>query len=217
MTELLKDIERLRRFGSIPVPFSALRTLYDGFASPAAKIAQLCKQGLLIRVKKGLYLVSEQISHQRPDLNLLANHLYGPSYVSLESALQDYGIIPEAVYSVESLTIRRSKHFSTQLGTFHYHHVPDDYYNIGLRIGRTKAGYNCLVASPEKALCDHFVKTDGLQVRSRTSMVEYLTEFMRIDTERLAALDTAIISVAAATGPKKQTLRFLKEAIEWLS
>jgi len=212
-----EDIERLRKLGGIPVEYSSLCALYRDYAAPASKIAQLCQQGLLIRIKKGLYLVSEVISGQNPELSLIANHLYGPSYVSLESAQQEYGMIPEAVFSVESITTRRSKHFSTSVGSFHYHRVPGAYYEIGLRIQRTEAGYGYLMATPEKALCDHFVKTGGLQVRSRKAMLEYLIEFMRIDTDRLASMDLSIVDAAAAVGPKRRTLLYLKEAIVCLT
>jgi len=211
-----EDIERLRRLSGVPVEFSSLRALYSDYSSPASKIAQLSNQGSLTRIKKGLYQVSELISGIHPDHNLVANHLYGPSYISLESALQEYGMIPEAIYSVESITTKRSKQFSTPLGPFHYHRVPGSYFSIGLRTAHTTAGYSYLIASPEKALCDHFVKTKGLQVRSRKAMLEYL-EFMRLDTDRLATLDLSIISTAAAAGPKQQTLLYLKEAIAWLN
>ena len=217
MTNITEDIRRLRVFGSIPVEFSALRALYSDYASPASKVAQLCKQGLLVRIQKGWYLVSELVSGERANTNLIANHLYGPSYVSLESALQEYGLIPEAVYSVESITLRRSKHFSTQLGAFHYHHVSSGYYSIGLQRQQTQDGYTYLIALPEKALCDHFVKTNGLQVRSRSAMLEYLIGSLRIDSDRLAFMDPDIINAVAAAGSKRQTLLYLKEAVEWLS
>jgi len=197
------------------VEFSSLRALYSDYSSPVSKVAQLCNQGSLIRIKRGSYQVSELISGIQPEPSLIANHLYGPSYVSLESALQEYGMIPEAIYSVESITTKRSRQFSTPLGSFHYHRVPSGYFSIGLQTAHTTAGYSYLIASPEKALCDHFVKTRGLQVRSRKAMLEYL-EFMRLDTDRLATLDLSIISAAAA-GPKQQTLLYLKEAIAWLS
>jgi len=212
-----EDIERLQKLGGIPVGFSSLRALYSDYASPASKVAQLCNQGLLIRIQKGIYQVSEIISGLRPEPFLIANNLYGPSYISLESAMQEFGMIPEAVFSIECITTRRSKHFSTRLGSFHYHHVPDGYYTVGLQMRRTASGYSYLIATPEKALCDHFVKTDGLQVRSRKAMLEYLFEFMRIDSDCLSGMDLSIIHTAAETGQKQQTLLYLKEAIEWLS
>ncbi|MCL1847318.1 MAG: hypothetical protein FWF91_05065 [Coriobacteriia bacterium] len=213
----IDDIERLRGLGGIPVEFSSLRALYRDYSSPASKIALLSRQGLLTRLQKGLYLVSETITGEHPDTHLAANHLYGPSYISLESAMQEYGMIPEAVYSIESVTTKRSRDVSTQLGSFRYHHVPDSYYGIGLRMHRTKAGNNYLIASPEKALCDHFVTVKGLQVRSLKSMVEYLVDYMRIDTDSLTAMDLSIIKAASRVGSKQQTLHFLEEAIRCLN
>jgi hypothetical protein len=213
----LNDITRLEQFGPLPVGFGALRMLYRDYADPARKIADLCSQGFLIRIKRGLYIVPQRNGREGGSGYLMANHLYGPSYVSLETALQYYGMIPEGVYSYESVTFRRSKQYRTPMGSFRYHYLPKDYYAVGLRMEKTgRHDYSFLIASPEKALCDMLVKTKGLQVRSRSSMYTYLTEFMRMDEEVLLELDNRIIGDCAVAGPKKSTLRFLEETIKWI-
>jgi len=73
-----------------------------------------------------------------------------------------------------------------------------------------------LIASPEKALCDLLVKTKGLLIRSRVSMFTYLTEFLRIDDESLAALEIPVIHECALAGPKKETLHYLEETVKWI-
>jgi hypothetical protein len=212
----LADIGILKRFGNLPVPFGALREQYRDYSAPAKKIAQLCSQGLLVRVKRGLYVVSEQIIEAKPSGYLLANHIYGPSYVSLETAMEFYEMIPEAVYSFESMTTGHLKEYLTPYGRFHYHRLPKDYFFLGVRMENTADKHRFLIASPEKALCDHFVNTKGLQVRSRSSMLSYLLDFMRIDDDVLVKLDVALIHECSLVGPKKETLRILEEAIRWI-
>ena len=210
------DILKLKEFGTIPVSFGILRELYRDFASPAKKISELCSQGLLVRVKRGLYVVPEKIVGEKPDGELIANHIMGPSYVSMETALQHYGMIPEGVYSYESATTKAPKQYSTPYGVFRYHHVNVNYYRIGIRLERLKNGSAYMIASPEKSLCDLLISTRGLQIRSRVSMISYLTEFLRIDEEILAGLEPELIHECAGAGPKKETLHFLEEGIRWI-
>jgi hypothetical protein len=210
------DINILKRFGNLPVPFGVLREQYRDYSAPAKKIAQLCSQGLLVRVKRGLYVVSDQVTEAKPSGYLLANHIHGPSYVSLETAMEFYGMIPEAVYSFESMTTGYPKEYATPYGRFRYHRLPKGYFSLGIKMADTADGHRFLIASPAKALCDHFVSTKGLQVRSRSSMLSYLLDFMRIDEEALVRLDAALISECSLAGPKKETLHILEEAIRWI-
>ena len=212
----ITDILILKKFGNLPVPFGILREQYSHFAAPAKKIAQLCSQGLLVRVRRGLYIVSDQITGNRPSGCLLANHIYGPSYVSLETALEFHGIIPEAVYSYESMTTGHNKEYETPFGTFRYHHVPSQYYSVGIRIAKANKAQSFLIASPEKALCDHIVNTAGLQIRSKSSMRSYLVDSLRIDEDVLAKLDVSLIHECSLVGPKKNSLRFLEEVVVWI-
>jgi hypothetical protein len=212
----LDDIGILKRFGNLPVPFGALREQYRDYSVPAKKIAQLCSQGLLVRVKRGLYVVSDRIIDAKPSGYLLANHIYGPSYVSLETAMEFYGMIPEAVYSFESMTTGHPKKYLTPYGPFRYHRLTKGYFSLGVRMESTADRRRFLIASPEKALCDHFVSTKGLQVRSRSSLLSYLLDFMRVDEEVLVKFDVALVHECSLAGPKKETLHFLEEAIRWI-
>ena len=212
----IDEIIRLKNIGAVPVPFGVLRELYRDFASPAKKIADLCSKGLLSRVKRGLYVVSEKIVGEKPAGELIANHLYGPSYVSMETALQFYGMIPEGVYSIECATTKQPKQYDTPYGVFRYHHFEVAYYRIGMRMEHMKNGAAYLIASPEKALCDLLAKTRGLAIRSRISMASYLTDYLRIDEESLAGLEPALLHECAMAGPRKETLHYLEETIKWI-
>jgi len=212
----LADISLLRRFGNLPVPFGILQEQYRDYAAPAKKIAELCSQGLLVRIRRGLYMVSDQIIGSRPSGYLLANHIYGPSYVSSETALEFHGMIPEAVYSFESMTSAHNKEYETPYGAFRYRHVPGKYFSVGITIAKADRDQSFLIASPEKALCDHLINTRGLQIRSRASMLSYLVDFLRIDEDALARLNPALIHECSIIGPKKNTLRQLEEAVTWI-
>ncbi len=204
-------MKSLEQFGIIPVGSSALATVLSGYKSLNDKIAALEKAGDLIRLKKGLFVVSSQVSNQTLSRELVANHLYGPSYVSLESALSFYGLIPEKVYAVRSITTKRAKTFSTSLGNFDYITVPKNYFSIGIRQEIVNDCYAYLIASPEKAICDMIVTTPRLRLQSVKAIQAYLEEDLRIDFSTIESLDTNIIKECIDTGKKKMELiQFLK-------
>src|SRR5690606_7338154 len=120
--------------------------------------------------KKGLYVVAPDYSKMEISRELIANHLYGPSYLSLESALSYYGLIPERVYNVRSVTAKRARKYSTPLGAFEYRTVPVDYFPIGIQQEETDSKSMFLIAAPEKALCDMIVLTSGLRLQSEKAV-----------------------------------------------
>ena len=110
----------LTEIGNTPVDFAVLRSMFPSHKSVNNKISELEKSGVLIRLKKGMYVVSPKESGKLLSLELIANHLYGPSYVSMESALRYFGLIPEHVYANLSMTVKHSREFNNQLGRFIY-------------------------------------------------------------------------------------------------
>jgi len=123
----------LSEIGAVPVDFSLLKAMYPNHKSIHNKISELENEGKLIRLKKGLYVVAPQESGMVLSSELIANHLYGPSYVSKESALRYYGLIPEHVYTMYSMTTKHARSFTNALGTFSYSHCSNDYFTIGIR------------------------------------------------------------------------------------
>jgi hypothetical protein len=208
----MNDEAILENFGAVPINYGTLCLLYKDYSSPADKISELAREGKLIRLKRGLYIVPPKISRRPLEPELIANHLYGPSYVSLHRALQHYSLIPEAVYAIQSVTPKRTHTFNTPTGYFTYSFAPMNYYRIGIRQAAAFEG-NYLIASPEKALCDVLALTKKLQIRSRKEMREYLEDDLRIDLDDLAAFDTEIIKDCEDTGLKRVSLRNLREVI----
>jgi len=157
------------------------------YANPKAVIARLIRQGVLHRLKRGLY-VNAHRAHDSDLTGKAANRLYGPSYVSFVYALRWYGLIPEHVLHVTSATFckGRKKRFDTPIGSFFYQDIPASAYPFGIRfVGRGRDRY--LMASPEKALCDELYRAAG--IRSIQRMQDLLFEDLRLDRERFMELD----------------------------
>ena len=174
---------------------------------------ELEKAGKIVRLKRGLYVVSPEVNGVPISTELIANHLYGPSYVTMLSALRYYGLIPETVYVVQSLTIKHSRSFENVFGRFQYISCHRDYFSIGLS-QETNAGYSFVIASPEKALCDLIVNTPGLNLRYKKEVLECLENDFRIDMEAFFRLKPEVFRQCAAVGKKKNTLNMLAKILE---
>lgn len=109
-------------------------------------------QGLLIRLRQGYYTFPEYLS--KPDYSFyFANRIYRPSYVSLHTALAFYGMIPEAVTQITSVTSLKTASFTNPLGIFTYSSVKEDLM-FGFLSRPISDGHTVLLATPEKALTD---------------------------------------------------------------
>ncbi len=133
-----------------PLPHQLLVSWLKGFKRPNDKILGLKAQGILKPLKKGLYIAGPKVSDREPDAFLIANHLMGPGYVSLETALSFYGLIPERVHEISSMTTKPSRSFESESGLFTYTRLPLPYYSFGLEMLRLPSNQYALVASPEK-------------------------------------------------------------------
>lgn len=205
----------LALFGNVPVNYAMLTAMLDRYLSPKDKVAAMEKQQLIIRIKKGLFVVSPEISKCEISRELIANHLYGPSYISLESALSYHSLIPERVYAVRSVTEKRAKRFTTPFGTFDYRSVPENYFSIGIQQEQSESKSIFLIASPEKSLCDIVLLSSGLRLQSVKAMKTYLEENLRIDLSEKSTWNTDIIRHCIDAGKKKteltQLLKILKQ------
>lgn len=116
------------------------------------------EKGLLIKLRKGVYLLSD---YKIYDPAVLAGKIYAPSYVSLEYALGHYGVIPEMVFSVTSMTTRVTKQFHNKVGHYYYHKIKSNAF--GGYIPTSKDGISYYFATPEKALVDFlYLNRDNL-------------------------------------------------------
>lgn len=202
-------VEKLKTYSIIPVTPDVLHESMVEYSSPKDKISSLTHEGILLRLRRGLYSIPRAITGESLSRELIANHLYGPSYVSFESALSYYGLIPERVYVTKSATLKRKKAYDTPVGHYQYIHVPEAYYPTGLRLEIIEDAYAYMIASPEKAVCDLILSTSGLRLQSVKSCGEYLLNDLRIDIEAIVRFDANIIQECMHTGYKRADMRHL--------
>ena len=207
----------LTRFSNQPLSHQLLVSIFKEYERPNDKIYQLAKEGVIQSVKKGLYVAGPALNVDRkPEPFLLANHILGPSYVSVETALAYYGLIPERVYEIASMTTQARRKFNTPLGTFTYARLPLPYYAFGIRSEKLADDQYAMVASPEKALCDKIITTSGLLIRSKKTARDFLLENMRMDEEALKRLNTKEMTSWIKGSLKKESLFMVVNAIQEL-
>jgi predicted transcriptional regulator of viral defense system len=196
----------LLALGNIPVKSSVIASLYPDIRMKNKKIASLESSGEIIRLKKGLFVVSPEESGKLLSVGLIANHIYNPSYVSMSSALRHYGLIPEMVYAVESMTIKHSVSFENKVGRFEYTHIDRETFSVGLcQIQEGDDVY--VMASPEKALCDLIANTPQLNLRYIKEAREYLEEDIRMDMDAFQKMHREVFEAYIQVGKKAQSIQ----------
>lgn len=115
------------------------------------EISRWKESGRLYSLKRGLYELTYPRDFNIPDM-YVANVLYSPSYISLETALSHYSIIPEVSMAVASITTKPTRRFRNKHGLFVYRTVNPlafgGYYIL------KSGGFDVHIAEPEKALVD---------------------------------------------------------------
>jgi predicted transcriptional regulator of viral defense system len=124
------------------------------------QLSRWVKAGKLIQLAKGLYTLAEPYRKQTPHPFVLANAMKKASYVSLQSALGYFGMIPEHVPTVTSVTTQRPARVETPLGRFLFRHIQKSWFR-GYRRVDLGSGQKAFVATPEKALLDLVYLTPG--------------------------------------------------------
>ncbi len=168
--------------------YQTLLSALKGYAHPRDRITALLRKGAIIRVKKGLYVFGDE-NRQRPySREILANLMYGPSYISLEYALGYHGIIPERVEAVTSVTVGRSRKFATPVGLFTYRMIPMAAFQTGVNQLDATDGRSFLIAIPEKALADK-LRADRASIRSQNALQSWLFDELRIEPTTIQAMN----------------------------
>lgn len=201
------------KIGNIPFDINILSSLFPECRYITEKAISLVESGRILRLKKGLYIASEKETGKPYDRFLISNHIYGPSYVSKSSALRHYGLIPERVHATQAVTTKHSREFENKLGLFLYQNCSDEYFHIGIRIQQYQ-GVNCLIATPEKALCDLINFSKGVNLRFIKDVKLYLEEDIRFDTDKLKTLDIKLLKECAEQSRRKKSIENLIKYIE---
>ena len=164
-----------------------IRELSHGYNAPKNRLALLEKKGIYHKVVRGLYETEENVSPI-----LLGALIFGPSYISFESALSYWNLIPEKVLSVTMATTRKgkTKTFSTPFGSFMYRDVPAAVFPFEVFI-KTENERNYLIAGREKAMCDVLYRERPLG--SVRELKQFLFANMRIEEDDFFSLDFNIL------------------------
>ena len=201
---------QLNEIGTIPVTTSIIDSLYPELKSANKKVTWLEKQGVIIRLKRGLYVINPEYSGKTLSSELIANHLYTPSYISMSTALRYYGLIPEAVYVHQSMTVKHSRNFQTPVGSYDYKYISREAFSIGVR-SMHKGDYAFLIASPEKALCDLIANSSKVNLRYMKDVEIYLEQDIRMDMDEFYKMDETIFKDYIKVGKKADSIsRLLK-------
>ena len=198
----------LSEIGIIPITTSVVESLYPELKSADKKVAWLEKQGFIIRLKRGLYVVNPRHSGKTLSSELIANHLYAPSYISMSTALRYYGLIPEAVYVHQSMTVKHSRSFQTPIGSYEYKYISRKAFSIGVR-SIHKGDYAFLMASPEKALCDLIANSSKVNLRYLKEVEMYLEQDIRMDMDEFYKMDATIFEDYIRIGKKADSITTL--------
>lgn len=202
---MIMDLENI---GNIPVSTSALSSLFSEIKAGNQKVRNLELSGKVIRLKKGLYVVDPSVSRVALSTELIANHIYAPSYVSMSSALRYYGLIPETVYTIQSMTIKHSRSFETPIGRFDYTFMNREAFHIGIT-SINKQSYAFLMATPEKALCDLIANSPQVNLRYAKDVEVYLEDDIRMDIDDFRNMDISFFEHYAEVGKKAGSIQSL--------
>lgn len=157
--------------------------LENDYSSPQKKVTQLEKQGYLFRLKRGFYTFEEFCNRY-----LIAGTLHSPSYISYETALSFYNMIPEKVETIYSVVSGRPLEIDTSVGSFIYRSQSKTLYSLGMSMTHIDKN-SFLIASKEKALLDtlaqHKLSTTTL---SNSDVYQYVIESLRVEPSELLNL-----------------------------
>ncbi len=199
----------LKPYAGLVVTHATLLSVLSDYQAPNFKIHRWLDEEALISLKRGLYAVPDSSSQSALFLPLIANHVYGPSYVSMEFMLSHYGLIPERVMQVTSVTTRRGKVFENDLGRFSNQRLPVSYYALGVNYLKASDRVGYMVASREKAVCDWLALTPNLKIYSTKGLRGLLLEDMRMDEYLLSEMDAEQVMRFAQAGFKAERLQWL--------
>lgn len=195
---MIKKLNRLavaKKLKSLNIPIFSPREFQDIFAvsknTASVFLSNNVKSQLFVKLRNGFYMFKDNPA----SLYAIANRLYRPSYISLESALSFYGIIPETVYSTTSISPKATREFESELGIFSYQKIKQTAF-IGYQL-KDVHGEKVFIADPEKALADYLyfvdlnksILNDRLYLKNinKTKLIAYTAVFNRQSLKKLIA------------------------------
>jgi hypothetical protein len=196
---------------------TVVANLYPELSAGARKLLlhRAVKRQELLRLKPGAFVLAPQYRRTHPHPFVVAAVLHAPSHVSLQTALAYHGLIPEAVFQVSSVTVARTRSFTTPLGVFSFQRVPSTEPRAGVEALEVARGSWAFVATPLRAIAD-MVYLDA-RLRWETDGLAWLSESLRIEPDDCAGLSFERydeIHDAFRDGRTRDYLAGLKEALD---
>jgi predicted transcriptional regulator of viral defense system len=148
------------------------------------RIAEWQKKGYIKRIANGIYMFASEPLDEK-HLYYLANRIYEPSYISLESAFAFYGFIPEAVYRITSVCSKKTSQFQQDNIVFTYRSISPRF-NFGYTLMKWK-NVAIKIAEPEKAVIDYFYLNTELKSSEQIEDMRFNTIAIKeqIDWEKI--------------------------------
>lgn len=142
------------------------------------------KIGYVKKIRNKWYYFSDNIPADI-DLYLVANRIYSPSYVSMQLALNHYGVIPESVQTITSVTTLKTNEFSADLGVFSYQNIKENLF-FGYQI-LEKDNQGMKIASIEKAILDFFYLEPRIENKDDLDELRFNTDVLAesLDSQKL--------------------------------
>ncbi|MBN1995801.1 MAG: hypothetical protein JW953_24155 [Anaerolineae bacterium] len=212
------EFERLLQIvGNEPVFETGL--LLAGEVNPThirRQLSRWTKAGRIYQLRRGLYALAPPFQKIKPHPYLVANRMVRGSYVSLQTALAHYNLIPEYVPVVISVTTRRPMRWDTPLGSFEFRHIKTDllYSYRALEVGE---GQQAFVATPEKAILDlvyfqpggdsrHYLRELRLQHLDQLNLEELRRQARLANSAKLRRAATTLADLARTEMQEYETL-----------
>lgn len=160
-----------------------LKENYRHYADPLCKIKRDADQNKIVRLVREIYETDKNVNPL-----FLAAPILSPSYISFDTALSYYGLIPERVVAITSVTlgIGKNKTYVNYFGRFEYSDVPEKVFPNGLTLIKEN-DYATRIASKEKAICDSLYKWRVTKIVKELKVL--LFEDKRIDEEEFGRCD----------------------------
>lgn len=170
------------------------------------QISRWQKKGLIYKLRQGLYALDASDRKAQFSNYFLANQICSPSYISLETAMGFYSMIPEGVFAYTCITTKKTQEYHNHYGSFYYHNLDVELFSDFL-VYQDEFDNSFYMASREKALADFlFFKLRGLKDYDK----DVFDESFRL--QNLEELDLAkLLAISEKFQSKK-----LSEAVKWL-
>ncbi|MBA2124105.1 hypothetical protein B9J78_04120 [bacterium Unc6] len=175
-----------------------------GKVSPVVVRKQLTRwvsKGKLIQLRRGIYAVAQPYRELQPHPFMAANRIKSGSYISLQSALSHYGLIPEYVPVITSVSTGRPEEIHTPFGTFQFKHIKKELF-WGYQEVEVSGGIKVFIALPEKGLLDLFYLTP------HSDKEGYLEE---LRLQNLESISTKVLASFAQQSGIPKLIRIVKK------